>query len=273
VSTQHFVAYHNVDQRGSRLDRGRSGWFETNKPTLPKTGDVLWCFEGQGRPRQYWLVNRCVVSRSETKAGGPSIVRYQDADILDAIVNDTPWFERLREVQGRFAFGINPIASSDDVDELERFAAGALADAIEEDVAAIARDRRIPETTRKALIDARRGQGAFRKKLDKLWGHACAATNCAVHPVLRASHIKPWRHSNNEERLDPANGILLSANIDILFDRGIVSFDDSGRMLTSCRLSAAEKRALGLPADLRRKPDARQRSYLAHHRKTFGFAV
>ena len=41
------------------------------------------------------------------------------------------------------------------------------------------------------------------------------------------------RLATNEERLDAANGILLSANIDILFDKGFVSFDERGRMLVS----------------------------------------
>jgi hypothetical protein len=273
MSTQHFVAYHNVDQRGAPLGRARSGWFETNKAGLPEKGDVLWCFEGKGRPKEFRLVKRALVSRSDKVIGGPSLVRYHDADLPDAIVNDAPWFKKLFEEQGRFGFGVNPILDAGTVEELESFAAGLQADAVEEDVADIERDGTLPPTTRKALIDARRGQGVFRRKLDDHWGHACAVTNCAVRAILRASHIKPWRHSTNEERLDPANGILLAANVDILFDRGLVSFDDSGRMLTSSRLSVADMRLLGLPAHLRRKPDAPQRAYLAHHRKTFRFPV
>ena len=59
------------------------------------------------------------------------------------------------------------------------------------------------------------------------------------------------------------------ANIDILFDKGYVSFDDEGRMLTS-RLSAAQKRLLGLPGNLKKKPTPSERRYLAYHRQTFG---
>ena len=102
-------------------------------------------------------------------------------------------------------------------------------------------------------------------------GHACAVRKCALRDFLRASHIKPWKHSTQKERLDPANGLLLSANIDILFDKGFVSFNDSGLMLISSRLSKTEKRALGLSGRLRRKPDEQQRLYLAQHRKAFGF--
>lgn len=261
---KHFVAYHNVDEQGAPLHRGRRGWFETNKPKLPQKGDVLWCFEGEGRPKEYRLVKRGVVSRSKKQPDGPSVVLYQYSDAVDVIVNDAPWFAKLRKDQGSFSFGVNQIQDPDIVNELEHFALGSSQSSIEADIAEIERDRSIPdETTRKALIDARRGQGGFRRDLDVHWGHACAVTNCALRDLLRASHIKPWRHSTQQERLDPVNGLLLSANIDILFDKGFVSFNDSGLMLISSRLSRTEKRALGLSGRLRRKPDTQQRLYLA----------
>ena len=142
----------------------------------------------------------------------------------------------------------------------------------ESDVAAIVQDSTIQdETTQKALIDARRGQGFFRKQLDLRWDSKCAITECTIREILRASHIKPWKISDNQERLDPENGILLSANIDILFDKGFISFDDGGNMLISKRLSARDQKLLGLPKNLRRKPSSGERSYLAHHRKAFKF--
>jgi predicted restriction endonuclease len=270
MSSQHFIAYHKADQRGVALSRARNGFFETNKPGLPEEGDVLWCFEGKGRPKEFRLVKRALVVRSDRSSIG-SQVRYRDAELLDAVVNGMSWFEKLFEAQGRFGFGLNPTSDIETIEELESFAAGVWADAVEEDVDAVNKDGSLTPTTRKALIDARRGQGRFRSELDDHWGYACAATNCQICAILRASHIKPWRFASNAERLDPANGILLAANVDILFDRGLVSFDDHGRMLTSARLSAADLRLLGLPADLRKRPDARQQSYLAYHRKTFGF--
>lgn len=138
------------------------------------------------------------------------------------------------------------------------------------DIAAIEKDPAISDaTTRKALVDARRGQGAFRTQLDGRWDEACAVTKCSVRDLLRASHIKPWRVSSHQERLDPQNGILLSANIDILFDKGFLSFDDNGHMLVSARLSASDQRHLGLPKNLIRKPDPGECAYLKHHRKAF----
>jgi hypothetical protein len=69
--------------------------------------------------------------------------------------------------------------------------------------------------------------------------------------------------------LDPANGILLLANIDALFDARLVTFDDDGKMIISQRIDHKNRKELGIPANLRRKPDARERRYLAEHRRVF----
>lgn len=121
------------------------------------------------------------------------------------------------------------------------------------------------ETTRAALIDARLGQGRFRRELLRRWGGACAVTGCRVSAMLRASHCKPWCKSEHRERLDSNNGLVLSANLDALFDAGLITFDDAGGMLVSSVLSIGEQRELGLPAGLRRAPNARLCVYLAYH--------
>jgi len=56
-------------------------------------------------------------------------------------------------------------------------------------------------------------------------------TGLQVKSLLIASHIKPWRWSSNIERLDGHNGLLLSPHVDRLFDKGFISFSDSGKML------------------------------------------
>jgi predicted restriction endonuclease len=93
-------------------------------------------------------------------------------------------------------------------------------------------------------------------------------TGSRVTDVLRASHIKPWGVSNHRERLDPANGLLLSANVDALFDAGLVSFDARGKMILSSLLPADERKRFGLPGNLTRSPDRAERSYLAAHRRS-----
>ena len=58
-------------------------------------------------------------------------------------------------------------------------------------------------TERDALIRSRIGQGRFRYDLLEMWEGRCCITGLDIDALLRASHIKPWRDSNNAERLDP----------------------------------------------------------------------
>lgn len=54
-----------------------------------------------------------------------------------------------------------------------------------------------------------------------------------AHPVLIASHIKPYKVSDENEAFDVHNGLLLSKNTDSLFDLGYMTFDESGRIIPS----------------------------------------
>lgn len=126
--------------------------------------------------------------------------------------------------------------------------------------------RDLPATTRAVLVDARLGQGQFRQDLIKLWDGSCAVTGCTVAAVLRASHCKPWRLSTDRERLNPNNGLLLSANLDALFDAGLIAFDDQGEMIVANALSTAERTGLFIPARLRCNPNRELAAFLRFHR-------
>jgi hypothetical protein len=131
----------------------------------------------------------------------------------------------------------------------------------------------ISRTERAALIQARIGQGAYRKDLLNIWGGRCAVSGCSLAPVLVASHAKAWKHSSNQERLDPHNGLLLAASIDRLFDRGWISFDDQGRMLVSGSVSDEDLSRIGLDRTARLAGmTGRHRPYLRHHRQTNGYS-
>jgi predicted restriction endonuclease len=62
---------------------------------------------------------------------------------------------------------------------------------------------------------------------------SCRITGVTNPIHLRASHCKPWRDSNNDERLNGENGLLLTPTMDHLFDRGFISFEDSGVLIVS----------------------------------------
>lgn len=57
------------------------------------------------------------------------------------------------------------------------------------------------------------------------------------YPVLIASHIKPYIRCNASEAFDVNNGLLLSKNVDSLFDLGYITFNDDGSIVTAKDLS------------------------------------
>lgn len=128
-------------------------------------------------------------------------------------------------------------------------------------------------TSAEALVKVRIGQAEFRADLMKIWEGKCAVTGCAVRQVLRASHVKPWSECKDNERRDPANGLLLAAHLDALFDAGLVSFADDGVMLISPELPDDAKEVFGLPGGLRVKPNTRLAKYLKYHRQHVGRGI
>lgn len=123
-------------------------------------------------------------------------------------------------------------------------------------------------TDREVVTKARLVQGLFRALLVQRWGGRCSVTGSTVSAALRASHIKPWRSSTDTERVDVFNGLLLVANLDALFDAGLITFDENGWLQRSPRLSEEDARSLGVTIDMRLSiADPGHAPYLAHHRE------
>jgi len=149
-----------------------------------------------------------------------------------------------------FADELNDVEN--ELDEMEK----------EEDI----RHSHLPRTEREQLIQARLGQGVFRSNVEDIESR-CRVTGLADKRLLVASHIKPWRHATNDERLDGYNGFLLSPHVDKLFDKGWISFSDDGRLLVGdwdirsvlaiCAID--EHRGVG-------NFSKRQKRYLEYHR-------
>jgi putative restriction endonuclease len=125
------------------------------------------------------------------------------------------------------------------------------------------------ETEKQAIVLARRGQGLFRQRVASV-ERACRVTRVSQPEYLRASHSKPWRDSNNEERLDGENGLLLTPDVDSLFDRGFLSFEDNGDVLVSPVANRPAMAKMGLSADLLGNVGAfseGQKKFLQFHRE------
>jgi len=121
----------------------------------------------------------------------------------------------------------------------------------------------LTETEKRSHVNARIGQGEFRKQLISYWGR-CAVTGHGDERLLVASHIKPWRVCNNAERLDKFNGLLLSPTLDKAFDTGLITFESSGEI----RVSPAFRDAhiLGISHTFRIELEPRHGPYMNYHR-------
>jgi len=147
-----------------------------------------------------------------------------------------------------------------------------VADQLEHDLEkAIERSVDLNETEKIDLIQSRRGQGKFRAGVAEIEA-GCRVTGVTDPALLVASHIKPWRScETGTERLDGHNGLLLTPNIDRLFDRGLIAFQDDGGVLISPKLGKDSLQNLGLENLGERNVgrfSKKQSSYLEYHRSS-----
>jgi hypothetical protein len=108
------------------------------------------------------------------------------------------------------------------------------------------RTRQLPTTTEAERLTIQRiGQDVFREMQMEFWSARCAVTGIDQPELLRASHLKPWKEcATAAERLDPFNGLLLSAHWDAAFDGGLVTLEDDGTLLLSERLTLSARQLL-----------------------------
>jgi putative restriction endonuclease len=157
-------------------------------------------------------------------------------------------------------------AEMDDlIEEITQRAGGNFPDDVAEE--ALLQRPELQQAEKLELLKARRGQGLYRANLEGIES-ACRLTGLLDRRHLRAIHIKPWRQSSDEEKLDGCNGLLLSPHLEHLFCRGYISFSDAGELLVSRYLNPAvlDKWGLQLP----RYVDSfnpQQCRYLDYHRR------
>lgn len=115
-------------------------------------------------------------------------------------------------------------------------------------------------------------QGHWRIRVERLLGTACVVTGCKDRRLLRGAHIKRVTASTTTERLDAYNGLILVAHVDLAFEHGLITFEDSGKMLFAPTFSVEDRVAICFPAKVTLPsvpPQTRQ--YLRWHRDFHGF--
>lgn len=173
------------------------------------------------------------------------------------------------------------INSNDEVNSLSIFFENETVKSIIERYVIVSNEKNGKITQRFQQILARVGQGEYREKLEELWNSACAVTGCNIREVLRASHAKPWKDckgKDEKQRLDGHNGLLLSANYDALFDKGLISFsplNDGWKIMMSSSIDVSQLEHLGInendylkPSDkLKREDKEKIEEFLKYHRE------
>jgi hypothetical protein len=139
----------------------------------------------------------------------------------------------------------------------------------EEDVRVIQNDPTKSLVQKRIEIDARRGQGKYRADLLEEFENACAVTELTLTPALRASHIVPWSRSDDDAKINPKNGLLLSANVDALFDRYLITFQPDGSLRKSCLLSPRDVDLIGPLSGLKKLPCSARAVFLRDHNARF----
>jgi hypothetical protein len=121
-------------------------------------------------------------------------------------------------------------------------------------------------TFKEQLVRSRRGQGVFRSNV-LLREEYCRVTRVNEPRHLKASHIKPWRDATDAERLDGANGLLLSPHVDHLFDEGYITFSSSQALVIVPEVRDKLLDAWGIDAGVHVGEFSReQNAYLDYHR-------
>lgn len=101
----------------------------------------------------------------------------------------------------------------------------------------------------------RENHNVFRNRVWTMWEGRCAVTGAHCNGMLIASHIKPWADSSETERTSEHNGLLLSAGIDALFDRGLIGFNADGGIVTSSKMVRDTREVFGIRPGMKLRTD------------------
>lgn len=126
----------------------------------------------------------------------------------------------------------------------------------------------LSNTEKESIVKVRIGQSMFRKKLILKY-KKCVLCGMDKKEILIASHIKPWSQSNNYEKLDLENGLLLCPHHDSLFDKKYISFDAEGFLHISEEISNINREFLNINTNMRIVLSNRQKQYMEWHHKMF----
>lgn len=99
----------------------------------------------------------------------------------------------------------------------------------------ISRDEKLTGKEKKRVVKTRVNQNFFRKSILASYNNTCCITGLKTPKLLVASHIIPWS-KDEQNRLNPSNGLCLNALHDKAFDSGLLTLDEEFRIVISSEL-------------------------------------
>lgn len=131
--------------------------------------------------------------------------------------------------------------------------------------------------TRKVFVEQRVKQAFFRRAVLSSYRGRCCISGVSETKLLVASHIVPWS-KDKTNRLNPSNGLCLSAIHDKAFDTGLIALSDDFRVILADSIRKRNEdfiKKVFLPIEnkLIEMPErfAPNLEFLAYHRQIFGF--
>lgn len=235
---------------------------ELSKPSeFGKSGDS-WASIGWAVPIDWGILSTPIKPKDHIEKIAPLLPKKNSPLQVNGNGNQSCYLASIQDELGEFLINVARPQNLDilsfveeDVDEVEEHK---IIDEINQDD--------IESTEKEQLIKARKGQGKFRKNVEKIES-GCRVSKVSLKNLLIASHIMPWKISSNSERLDGNNGLLLSPHIDKLFDQGWISFLANGDLICASEQigKVLNQWGVSLPINVG-SFSSKQNVYLGYHR-------
>jgi putative restriction endonuclease len=132
--------------------------------------------------------------------------------------------------------------------------------------------------TRSATVQVRVNQARFRKAVLAGYNATCCISGLSHEKLVIASHIVPWAEDKHN-RLNPQNGLCLSALHDRAYDQGLITVMPDYKVRVSSKLKAVkgdeflkesllrfDQQTIQMPERFRPDP-----AFLTRHARRFGF--
>lgn len=237
-----------------------------------ETGDIVYIYEAG---KEKWIRFKCVVTSAKNEFTVTDERAYGGWGLHEPIFNFTVALDYEFDSPITFAqlieHGISPkrisITKSSSKPELFEFLEECEAmDRLGNEPEEPDDETFAPGGERIAKVKQRINQTQFRDRLIKKYGKCAVCGNDEIR-LLNASHIVPWRDSDDDDKTELNNGLLLCPAHDRCFDLGYISFDERGKIMISSKLSKENRVLLNIKPSQKVDLTEEMEPYMAYHRE------